>query len=218
MSARVVPGGLLQVPAVVVYGRVVVTGAEGTRLHEEVMTAGGLIKQGRLSRATTDEVASWLDAASDQPVPEDVRERLCGLWPELSGPLGGLLARRAADRTRSMQAMLRNRCEEEIAALATILDELERSIRVALGETEHWQQPSLFENERDQLRADHEALLARLDALPDQREDETAALRRRYADPTPRWFPVAASVRMRWFARPTRRLGCTSTAVASTSR
>jgi hypothetical protein len=191
VTARVVPGDLLRVPAVVAHGRVVVTGAEGTRLHEEVMTAGGLIEQGRLARANTDEVASWLAAASDQPVPAEVRERLRGLWPELSDPLGRLLARRAADRTRSMQALLRNRCDEEVTAVAAVLDELERSIRGALGVTEHWQQPSLFEDERDQLRTDHESLLARLDALPDQREDETAALRRRYADPTARWFPAA---------------------------
>ncbi|MGH4001925.1 MAG: hypothetical protein ACRDTJ_31180, partial [Pseudonocardiaceae bacterium] len=193
VTARVVPGDLLRVPAVVAHGRVVVTGAEGTRLHEEVMTAGGLIEQGRLARATTDEVTSWLAAASDQPVPSDVRDRLRGLWPELSDPLGRLLARRAADRTRSMQALLRNRCEEEVTAVTAVLDELERSIRGALGETEHWEQGSLFEidDERDALRADHEALLARLDALPNQRLDETAALRRRYADPTARWFPAA---------------------------
>ena len=63
--------------------------------------------------------------------------------------------------------------QEEVTAVATIIDELERSIRGALATTEHWQQGSLFEvdDERDQLRADHEALLARLDALPDQRED-----------------------------------------------
>ncbi|MFZ0120900.1 MAG: DISARM system SNF2-like helicase DrmD [Pseudonocardiaceae bacterium] len=193
VTARVVPGDLLRVPAVVAHGRVVVTGAEGTRLHEEMMTAGGLIEQGRLARANADEVTSWLAAASDQPVPADVQDRLRVLWPELSDPLGKLLARRAADRTRSMQALLRNRCEEEVTALATILDELERSIRGALGETEHWEQGSLFEidDERDQLHADHEALLARLDALPDQRHDETAGLRRRYADPTARWFPAA---------------------------
>jgi len=193
VTARVVPGDVLRVPAVVAHGRVVVTGAEGTRLHEEVMTAGGLIEQGRLARATTEDIASWLTAASDQPVPADVRDRLRGLWPELSDPLGKLLSRRAADRTRSMQALLRKRCEEEVTAVATILDELERSIRGALGATEHWEQGSLFEvdDERDQLRADHEALLARLDALPDQREDETAALSRRYADPTARWFPAA---------------------------
>jgi hypothetical protein len=83
---------------VVAHGRVV-TGAEGTRLHEEVVTAGGLIEQGRLTRATTDEVVSWLAASSDQPVPPEVGDRLRGLRPELCDPLGRLLARRYADPT-----------------------------------------------------------------------------------------------------------------------
>lgn len=192
VTARLVPGNALRTPAVVAHGRVVVTGAQGTRLHEEVMAAGGLIEQGMFARANADAVATWLAAASDQPVPQAVRTRLAALWPKLADPLGKALARRANERTRSMQALLRNRCEEEVTAVGAVLEELGRSIRAALAATENWQQPSLFEvDERNQLRTDHEALLARLDALPDQRADETAALRRRYADPAARWFPAA---------------------------
>ena len=75
----------------------------------------------------------------------------------------------------------------------TILDELERSIRVALDDTPFWEQASLFEieTERDQLRKDHDALKQRLVSIPAMREQETAALRRRYADPQARWFPAA---------------------------
>lgn len=192
VTARVVPGDVLMVPAVVAHGRVVVTGAEGTRLHEEVMAAGGLIEHGKLVRANQDEVESWLAAASDQPVGAAVRTQLTGLWPELSDPLGKLLARRANDRARSMQALLRKRCDEEIKAVDAVLEELERSIRGALALTEQWEQQSLFaDDEREQLRTDHDSLLNRLDLIPDQREDEIAALRRRYADPTERWFPAA---------------------------
>ncbi|RZS32204.1 SNF2 domain-containing protein [Herbihabitans rhizosphaerae] len=192
VTARVVPGDLLRVPAVVAHGRVVVTGAEGTRLHEEVMTAGGLIEQGKLSRGNADEVAAWLAAASDEPVAETVRQRLAALWPGLADPLGRLLRRRAVDRTRSMEALLRNRCDEEVAAVEAVLGELERNIRAALHDTEQWQQASLFElDEREQLRTDHEALLNRLDTIPDQVEAEADALRRRYADPTARRFPAA---------------------------
>ena len=77
--------------------------------------------------------------------------------------------------------------------MKTILDELEHSIRAALDDTPFWQQASLFEieAERDQLRKDHEALKQRLDSIPATREQETAALRRRYADPQARWFPAA---------------------------
>jgi ribosomal 50S subunit-associated protein YjgA (DUF615 family) len=74
-----------------------------------------------------------------------------------------------------------------------ILTELEGSIRAALDDSEHWHQASLFEieSERDQLRKDREALTERLASLPATREQETAALRRRYADPVARWFPAA---------------------------
>ena len=47
--------------------------------------------------------------------------------------------------------------------------------------------------EQQQLRADHEALRERLAGIPAQREREIAALRRRYADPTARWFPAAVT-------------------------
>lgn len=51
VAARVVESDVLRVPAVVAHGRVVITGAEGTRLHEEVLLAGGRIEQGAFVRA-----------------------------------------------------------------------------------------------------------------------------------------------------------------------
>jgi len=107
------------------------------------------------------------------------------------------LKTRSDQRLRSMQALLRDRCEEEVRGIEAVLAELETSIRGALSETDRWVQPSLFEideGERDQLRTDHEALRIRLDAIPEQREREIEALRRRYADPTTRWFPVAVTL------------------------
>ena len=47
--------------------------------------------------------------------------------------------------------------------------------------------------QRDQLHQDHDALRARLRGIPAQTERETDALRRRYADPTARWFPAAVT-------------------------
>ncbi|WP_200797677.1 DISARM system SNF2-like helicase DrmD [Streptoalloteichus hindustanus] len=191
VTARVVPGDTLRVPAAVAYGRVVVTGAEGTRLHEEVITAGGLIEGGKLVRAKKDEVSSWLAAASDEPVPEGVRARLAAVWSELADPLRRALTTRASDRIRSMQSLLRQRCDEEVTAIEAVLDELERSIRSVLEDKDLWYQPSLFETEQDQLRADRDALTTRLNSLPEQRERETEALRRRYAGPRTHTFPVA---------------------------
>jgi superfamily II DNA or RNA helicase len=193
VTARVVPGEVLRTPAVAGHIRVVVTGNEGTRLHEEIVVAGGTVEAGRLVRATEDDLRSWLGTATEELPPAQVRDRLTELWPSLSAPLSGILANRAAARRRSLAALIEQRCTEEAAAMEEILDELERSIRDALDDTPFWEQASLFEieAERDQLRKDKDALVQRLDSIPAMRQQEIAALRRRYADPQARWFPAA---------------------------
>lgn len=193
VTARVVPGDLLPAPAVVAHGRVVVTGAEGTRLHEEVVAAGGLIEGGQLSRARQEDLERWLAAAGEQMPDEAVRERLTRLWDTLAAPVGRAFESRAMQRARSLHGLLERRRDEEIAAMEAVLSELESSIRDALSDEPRWEQPSLFEMEQQQLRADHEALRERLAGIPAQREREIAALRRRYADPTARWFPAAVT-------------------------
>ncbi len=46
-------------------------------------------------------------------------------------------------------------------------------------------------DQREQLRRDVEALRTRLERIPEEREKELASIRRRYADPGARTFPVA---------------------------
>ncbi|GGV42972.1 helicase SNF2 family protein [Actinomadura cremea] len=195
VTARTVPGDVLRTPAVVAHGRVVVTGAEGTRLHEEIIVAGGLIEGGQFVRAREDEVENWLSAAREESASEDVRDRLAGLWGSLSEPLGRALRTRAGQRTRSLDKLIARRGDEEVEAIQAVLTELERSIGAALDDVGRWEQGSLFDSDeqRTQLRRDREALAERLRAIPDQREQEAAALRRRYADPRGRWFPAAVT-------------------------
>ncbi|MBB6173000.1 hypothetical protein HNR23_003060 [Nocardiopsis mwathae] len=196
VTARVVESDVLRTPAVVAHGRVVITGAEGSRLHEEVLVAGGRIEEGRFKRVPETEVEAWLGAATATPVPEPMRERLSAMWPNLAGAARGALQARATQRARTLEKGLAGRCDEEVAAIEAVLDELAESIRAALADTPTWRQDSLFEfteGEKDQLRKDREALTERLEAIPDQKRDETAALRRRYADPEARWFPAAVT-------------------------
>jgi hypothetical protein len=193
VTARVVPGDVLLTPAVMSHIRVVVTGGEGTRLHEEVVVGGGTIEGGRLVRSTEEDLRAWLAAATEEVPPDHVLGRLTGLWPSLADPLAGVLANRSSAKRRTLAKLIADRCEEEVAAMQQILAELERSIRAALDDSEYWYQASLFEieAERNQLRKDKEALAERLASLPAAQEQETAALRHRYADPVARWFPAA---------------------------
>ena len=50
VTARVVPDSALQHLAVVAHARLVVIGGDSQRLHEEIITAGGPIREGRFSR------------------------------------------------------------------------------------------------------------------------------------------------------------------------
>lgn len=197
ITARVVHGDELRVPAVIAHGRVVVTGADGARLHEEIVSAGGHIEQGRFALIRkVEEVDALLAAASEDPA-DAMRATLTDLWPTISGPLARSLNTRADQRLRSMKTLLRDRCETEVTGITEVLAELKASIEGALSEEGRWQQATLFdidEGQRQQLHTDHEALRARLAAIPQQRDREIEALRRRYADPTTRWFPVAVTL------------------------
>ncbi|MCT4354785.1 DISARM system SNF2-like helicase DrmD [Streptomyces sp. Je 1-79] len=196
VTARVVPDGLLRQPALVAHGRVVITGRGGARLHEEVIAAGGLIDGGKLASAKKDEVEAWLAAATEEELPADgVLTELASLWPQLEERLGRALNTQANRRFRSLETLLAKRCEEEVEGMRAVLEDLRQSIRDRLDDQGHWQQESLFDidDERRQLRADRDALLERWERLPQVMESETAALRLRWADPTPRWFPVAVT-------------------------
>jgi hypothetical protein len=98
VTARVVPSAALRVPAVLGHIRVVVTGAEGTRLHEEVVLAGGTIEGGRLVRAIEDTLRDWLAASAPNLPAEHVTRRLAELWPDLRRPLVGILENRSTAR------------------------------------------------------------------------------------------------------------------------
>lgn len=195
VTARVVPDGVLRQPALVAHGRVVITGRGGARLHEEVIAAGGLIDGGKLATAKKDEVEAWLAAATGDLPAEGVRAELAGLWPQLEEKLGRALNTQANRRFRSLETLLAKRCEEEVEGMRAVLEDLRQSIRDRLDDQGHWQQESLFDidDERRQLRADRDALKERWERLPQVMESETEALRRRWADPSPRWFPVAVT-------------------------
>jgi hypothetical protein len=195
VTARIVPTDLLRVPAALGHIRVVVTGAEGTRLHEEVVLAGGTVEEGKLVRAREEDLRAWLAVSTAELPPGHVTEHLADLWPTLQGTLSGYLDHRSSTRRRSLETLIKARCTEEVAAMTTVLDELERNIRVALDDSPRWEQGSIFEieSERQQLRKDHDALRDRLAEIPATREQEQAALERRYADPVSRWFPAAVT-------------------------
>ena len=62
ITARLVPDTVLRDPAMIAHARLVVIGGDSHRLHEEIITAGGLLREGRFSRMNVGQVQEALAA------------------------------------------------------------------------------------------------------------------------------------------------------------
>ena len=95
----------------------------------------------------------------------------------------------------SQERRLVERATKEEADVRALLDELRRSIAAELAPSAE-RQLSLEGFGRDELlqrQRDRHELQARLDRIPAEIEQEVVQVRARYADVTPRLFPVAVT-------------------------
>ena len=191
VSARYAPG--IEEPSVVAIARLVLAASDGKRLHEEVISAGGRIRDGRFRRfETVTEARAALDAAGRELVPVHLVQPYAELWPSIEQQVFAALEARGKDRASSLASTLKKRAEEDEAAVVGVLGELERSIRERLGNVQlelPLHDPDAAD--LDAFERDREALERRLDALPEETEAERARVRARYTDPEPHLFPAA---------------------------
>lgn len=193
ITTRLVPNHVLQTPAVVAHARLVVIGGDSHRLHEEIITAGGVLKEGRFSRLNVSELEKIVDSATIDEAFEPMQEHLLELWDKFAPALAQSLEARMKDRTASLQKKLGERAEKEAADIRAIMLELKKAIDAELRDPEY-QQLSLFDDqEKDQFERNRDFLRERSKAIPAEIEREAAAIKARFADPQPRMFPVAVT-------------------------
>jgi len=113
VTARLVPDHVLDTPAMVAHARLVLIGGDQHRLHEEVITAGGFIREGRFARMNVGQVRDALAAALPGEPSGEVKQRLIGLWPRHSASLIKALEARMDDRTGGLQRDLAERADKE---------------------------------------------------------------------------------------------------------
>jgi len=194
VTARLVADTALSDPAVIAFARLVVIGGDQNRLHEEIIAAGGYLREGKLVRMNVGQVTAALGAATDrQPSPE-MQQRLLGLYPRLMAAISAALEARAKDRMDGVQKLLAERAEFESASIESILTELGNSIRRELNEPEAIQLELFTSEEKDQLNRNLDALRRRLSAIPGEIEQEQKIILERYASPQTRMFPVAVMI------------------------
>lgn len=198
VTARIVPSGTLDTPALIGHARLLVLGADHQRLHEELIVAGGVLREGRFARMNLTETQRVLSAATDRPVPSVMQERLAAQWPKHQDALLAALEARMRERGESLAKFLTDRAAKEAADITAILTELKRAIETELAEPAVTQLmlPAFSDAERDQFARNVDSLRARAARIPEEIATETAAIRARYADPRPRLFPVAVTFLM----------------------
>ncbi len=194
VSARI--GGTdLDELGVVAYARLVLVGGDGRRLHEEVITAGGRVRSGSYARWNIGQTNDALDAATYEPAGAAAEAQIAALWPRIADSVYASLEARSDERLQSLMRRLGEREAADIDAITAVLTDLRDSIDSELRRIrgEDMAQLTLdFDHaERDQLERNVDALQRRLDEIPDEIDQEAAAVRARYAAPTPRLFPAA---------------------------
>lgn len=194
ITARVVPDSSLEAPAIIAHARLVVIGGDCHRLHEEIITAGGFIRDGRFSRMNLGLMDTALSAATSEEPSERVKESVLRLWPKLETPLRQALENRMRERTDGLRKQLGERREKEIADITSILTELKTRIEAELAGPDMAQLELFTTPEREQFERNIDWLRSRVRAIPEEIETEAEAIRARFADPNPRVFPVAVTL------------------------
>ena len=189
--------GSLTNPVAVVSSRLVVTGGNQHRLHEELTLSGGELKKdgyaripqlGRLQEILKDSAPM----TPNQETLQMIRER----FDRVHASILATSEARSADRLEFLLNTFEKRKLGEIADITTVLDELEAAISKEIRDSQALVQQELGlwpENERMQLKRDVDALHARLARIPAERLNESSAIEIRYADLASRTFPVAVT-------------------------
>ena len=193
VTVRVLPDDRLDTPAVVVVSRLVITGGNHHRLHEELTVAGGYLReQGFKREEGVIRVQAWLDEGQPSRLETVAFDTLRARFGAAEESIQQTLKARSRNRLESLGNTLETRKNSELKDIGAVLSELVRAIGVELGKAERPEQLALFsEDEHTQLRRDKSALEARLARIPVEREQEISAIEARYAAPQDRTFPVA---------------------------
>ncbi len=193
VTLRTVPDGSIDGVAVVVVSRLVITGGNHHRLHEETTYSGGYLKDKTYGRETgvrklDDLLAEGEPAVAPDPLCDALRLRFDRNLDAVQKTIDA----RSRERLKDLESTLQRRKDTEIKDITTVLNELQASIETELKNAENPEQLTLFtEDERTQVRRDLDALKARLARIPEEREQEVQAIEHRYVDYVARTFPVA---------------------------
>ncbi len=193
IAVRTVPSGTADELVVIVWSRLVIMGGGHHRLHEELTLAGGELRRSGFARIRTlGRLDELLNASTPTAPSEELFNELQRRFREQESQIIRAIEARSRERLEFLTNALDRRRQAEESDLSQVLEDLVSMIRKELDESRKAVQLELWPAEqREQLRRDAEALRMRLERIPEERDKEITVIRRRYADPAERTFPVA---------------------------
>ncbi|MDB9952580.1 DISARM system SNF2-like helicase DrmD [Porticoccaceae bacterium] len=193
VALRTLPDDKIDGVAALVVSRLVITGGNHHRLHEEITYSGGYLKDKSYNRERgVTKINDWLEQSLAGKVPTHLEDALATRFDQNQAAVLNTVEARSKERLKDLENTLQKQKEKEVNDIATVLDELEMSIQTELKKADQPEQFVLFsEDERTQVRRDLDALNARLSRIPEEREHEVNTIEHRYGDYVARTFPVA---------------------------
>lgn len=191
-----VPDSELSELAVVIWSRLVISGGDNRKLHEELTLSGGELKHNGFARIPKlGKLKSLIDKATALDPASSLFEILKTRFTSNANQIETAYMARSRERLQDLSNTLLRQKEREIVEIQTILTELENNIRKELHSDENNFGQMYFEGfspeELAQKRKDFNALTERLKQIPMERENEKAIIEKHYNNPVDRTFPVA---------------------------
>lgn len=184
----------LEHPVVALHSRLLVTGGNHHRLHEEITLSGGELKRDGFARINqVGRLENLLKESSPHRVDAVTLAMLREGFDRAQDAIRSVAETRSRDRLKFLENRLEHRKKSDVDDISSLLAELDKAIRREIEAAKLIQLELWPENEQLQVRRDLDALRARLNRIPEEREKEIAAIEGRYSSFAYRTFPVAVS-------------------------
>ena len=192
LTVRSLPDGQIDEPALVVMSRLVITGGNHHRLHEELTEAGGYMRDGSFRREErVTEIRRWLNESSPTNLSDSTFKGLRTRFEKQRKSIQAAITARSNERLRFLTKTIESRKHREVKDIGQVLDDLEETLAKAIAEDQQPVQLSwLSEDERTQFTRDRAALEMRLARIPVERKQEQREIEERHSHPKEHTFPA----------------------------
>jgi len=130
VSFRTVDKGTTEVPVVAVYSRLVITGGDHHRLHEEIILSGGELRESSFARIPqVGRMQSLVDNSRPLEPSASLVSEMGDCFRRHEHAIHGTVEARSRERLRFLENTLKRRMESEKSDVEVILSELEETIR-----------------------------------------------------------------------------------------